>query len=143
MKCVETASGCAKQKEASGFMAKLERHSMLKAGLNVRGHGFAPKSSNPALSAADFLCWEWQRNYIENPTLNLVRSEFRILISPNPTEIYIQPLTKNQLSSQALTNRFHGVCLWFMRMARPAVNASGPETYISVEMRTASAIMAA
>jgi len=127
MKCVETVgiiasqnklegnisylfeSGCDKQPEASQFMLKLEKNPLLKAGLKVERYGFAPKSSDPALCAADFLCWEWQRNFIENPTWDLVTSEFKSLISPNPTEMYIQKITKDHLSSQAVTNAAHGL----------------------------------
>jgi hypothetical protein len=132
MKCVETAgliarqnqfdgdidyvfeSGCDKQQEASEFMLRLDKNPKLKAGLRVGNWGFAPKKREPALCSADFLCWEWQRNYVE-ATKNLAdiswkpRSEFQILLSPNPTEIYHQRISKENLSSRAMTNAAHGI----------------------------------
>jgi hypothetical protein len=132
MKCVETAgfvarrnqfegdidyvfeSGCDKQQEASEFMVRLDKNPKLKAGLRVGNWGFAPKKRELALCSADFLCWEWQRNYVQ-ATKNLAdiswdqRSEFKILLSPNPTEIYHQRISKENLSSQAMTNAAHGI----------------------------------
>jgi hypothetical protein len=82
MKCVETAglvarqnqfegdidyvfeSGCDKQQEASEFMLRLDKNPDLKAGLRVGKWGFSPKKTELALCAADFLCWQWQRNYV-------------------------------------------------------------------------------
>jgi hypothetical protein len=132
MKCVETAgivarrnqfegdidyvfeSGCDKQQEASEFMLRLDKNPKLKAGLKVGAWGFAPKGREPALCSADFLCWEWQRNYVQatKNTADMTwdwRSEFKILLSPNPTEIYNQRISKENLSSQAIANASHDI----------------------------------
>jgi hypothetical protein len=131
MRCVETAgivarqkrldgsidyvfeSGCAKQKEASEFMTRLVNNPALKAGLRVGNFGFAAKSRQPILCTADFLCWEWQRNYVESTKAGEVngnwRSELKILLSPDPTEIYPQKISKQSLSSQAITNAAHRI----------------------------------
>jgi hypothetical protein len=131
MKCVETAglvarqnrfegdidyifeSGCDKQQEASEFMVRLDQNPKLKAGLRIGSWGFAPKGREPALCSADFLCWEWQKNYVramQNPNITWSwNSEFKILLSPNPTEIYHQRISKENLNSQAMTNAAHGI----------------------------------
>ena len=107
MKCIETAgvvvrqnelkgdidyvfeSGCNKQQEASEFMARLDKNPQLKAALRVGGWRFAAKRSELALCSADFLCWEWQRNWVramKNPDISWDwSSEFKILLAPNLT----------------------------------------------------------
>jgi hypothetical protein len=118
-------AGCDKQKEASQFMERLERNPGLKNHLRIGAYGFAPKSQEPALCAADFLCWEWQRNYIEDRTWDLVRSEFKILISPNPTEMYLHKMTKESLSGRATANAIHGIHLDGSKVSTPQQECIG------------------
>jgi hypothetical protein len=100
-------AGADNQNEVSQFWRRIEGHPQLKNHLRIGSYGFASKWKEPALCTADFLCWEWQRNYLEDRTWDLVRSEFKILISPNPTEMYLHKMTKESLISQATANAFH------------------------------------
>lgn len=102
-------AGCDKELEASKFLAGLEKNGLLRAGLRVEGHAFVSKWKEPALCSADFLCWQWQKNYIDNPVIEHVSSDFKILINPDPTEMYLQKMTKFHLGSRALANIIHGV----------------------------------
>ena len=50
-----------------------------------------------------------KKNYIDNPVIEHVSSDFKILINPDPTEMYLQKMTKFHLGSRALANIIHGV----------------------------------
>jgi hypothetical protein len=55
----------APEDEADGFLRRACA-SWEQIGVSViEGYSFVPKKKHPALCAADFLAWEWQRNYWE------------------------------------------------------------------------------
>jgi hypothetical protein len=58
-------SGTRHEKEAKEFIRRMDENPKTKAFFKMRGHSFIDKRDAVALCAADFLAWEWQRNYAE------------------------------------------------------------------------------
>jgi len=58
-------SGSSNEPQASDFLRRIHTNEKVRERFKLRGYGFYPKREIPALCAADFLCWQWQRNYVE------------------------------------------------------------------------------
>ena len=117
------AAGAAEQEEAARFMARIDGYAGLKNHLRIGAYGFSTPWKEPALCAADFFVWEWQRNYTEDLTWGDARSEFKVLM-PNPTQIYVQRLNVEGLLGQAMANAIHGVHLANERDGASAAQSS-------------------
>lgn len=104
-------AGCDRQREAEDFLFHLERNERTRIDLRLRGHGFVSRTREPALCAADFIAWEWQRNYVEcledeaNNRKGYWRSEFKILLDSK--NLYFKALVDGSFSVRALINAFN------------------------------------
>ncbi len=104
-------AGCDRQTEAEKFLYDLEKNERSKKNLKLSGHGFTSPSNEPLLCAADFLAWEWQRNYtecLEDRALGRKghwRSEFKPLLRSK--NMYFRGLVDASLSARALVNFFN------------------------------------
>lgn len=56
-------SGGPKMEEASAFMNRVAHNEKVVSDLSYGGHAFLSKSAEPALYAADYIAWGWQRSF--------------------------------------------------------------------------------
>jgi hypothetical protein len=70
-------AGAQNEKEAQDFLRRLNNHENGRRFYRIAGYSFVPKKRAPTLCSADFLCWEWQRNYVEASRNEKVRSRSR------------------------------------------------------------------
>jgi hypothetical protein len=104
-------AGCDRQLEAAQFLFDLERIPKTKEKMKLSGHGFASRQKASALCAADFISWQWQRNYVEAiedqkaGRTGYWRSEFQVILDSE--NIYLKSLVDGSLSVRALINAFN------------------------------------
>jgi hypothetical protein len=78
----------------------------------IERFSFAPKTSALALCAADFLAWEWQRNYYEMSEREMAgekdggqwRDNFKLLFKQDSKPIYPNPLWERRLELREMIN---------------------------------------
>jgi hypothetical protein len=108
--------GCSRQWEADGFLHRIMQNDLWRKGLRYQGHGFAMKKSASVLCTADFLGWQWQRNYaeiIESENAGngpgYWRSEFQELTKDGGTSLmFRRQITDSNINMRLLTNAFYG-----------------------------------
>lgn len=110
-------AGTDNEPEAQDFLRRIYADERLRARFRVGGRSFIPKREAPALCAADFLCWEWQRNYIEAHRANEEgnedskwRENFGLLFKDEKSKpIFRNDMNEGRIGVRAIINQFYRV----------------------------------
>jgi hypothetical protein len=108
-------AGAPKEKEAQEFMRRLKNHKNSGKYYRVAGYSFVEKKHAPALCSADFLCWEWQRNYVEadhdekdGTMTGTWRENFKLLFKDKGSKpIHPNQITPARMEVRAIINVFY------------------------------------
>jgi hypothetical protein len=109
-------SGTKNEKEAKEFVRRLDEHPSGKQFFRMRGYSFIPKKDALALCAADFLAWEWQRNYSDahkdedyGVKDGQWSDNFKLLFKDATSKpIRSSPLSLHRLQIRAMINGIYG-----------------------------------
>lgn len=110
-------AGTEGEAEAMLFMRRIEDRPQAKEYFRMESHAFVPKEQAIAICAADFLAWEWQRNYREAEESERLgkgggawRDNFKLLFpDESAAPIVRQYIDKRDMELRALFNMIYGV----------------------------------
>lgn len=99
-------------KQAMEFIHRILTNDDLKEKYRLLGLNFRNKAAYPVLGSADFLAWEWQRNYRESIRDNggAWREPFQLLFENEASSsIYHRGMDGRRMTLQAMRNAMQGI----------------------------------
>lgn len=106
-------AGSRNESQAMEFLSRIASNEATRERFKLRDYGFYPKVDVPTLCAADLLCWEWQRNYVEahrEDNSGEWRETFKLLFASNkPKPIIPVRLSSPGIQIRGMIHTFYGL----------------------------------